>query len=113
VRRSRRRTGSLRSSAKAGAADPDRTQVPQTLELGQLLPDLLGSAAADYPPRLAAIALTAWTSLLGYLVAEIFGSLPRLVSDTDPLYRAHLRTVMLGMGFDPALVDAADHPHDG
>jgi hypothetical protein len=50
--------------------------------------------------------------VLGYLVAEIFGSLPRLVGDTEQLYRAHLRTVMLGMGFDPTRIDAADAPHD-
>jgi hypothetical protein len=37
------------------------------------------------------------------LTLEIFGSLTRLISDTDELYRAHVHTVMLGMGFDPDL----------
>ncbi len=101
------------AAVQAGAADPDHTQVPPTLEVGQLLRDLLDQAPAGYPPRLAGIALNAWACVLGYLVAEIFGSLSRLVSDTEQLYRAHLRTVMLGMGFDPALVDAADAPHGG
>ncbi len=100
------------AAVQAGAADPDRTQVPPTLELGQLLRVLLDEAAPGYPPRLAGIALTAWASVLGYLVVEIFGSLPRLVGDTEQLYRAHLRTVMLGMGFDPTRIDAADAPHD-
>jgi hypothetical protein len=68
---------------------------------------LLGDTAPDYPARLAGIALNAYASVLGYLVAEVFGSLPRLVPDSDQLYQAHLRTVMLGMGFDPALVSAA------
>ncbi len=96
------------AAARAGAADPDRTQVPQDIEAGELLRDLLAEATPDYPPRLAAIVLNAWASLLGYLAAEIFGSLSRLVSDTDQLYVAHVHTVMLGMGFDPARIDAAD-----
>jgi len=61
----------------------------------------------------ATIALNAWASMLGYLEAEIFGSLSRLVGDSDQLYRAHLRTVMLGMGFDPVLVDRADSRQGG
>jgi len=92
------------AAAAVGAADPGRTRVPETLTAGELLPALLGDAAPGYPPQLAGIVLSAYASLLGYLVAEIFGSLPRLVDDTDRLYRAHVRTVMLGMGFDPALV---------
>ena len=106
------------AAVHAGAADLNRTQLPPTLELevGELLRTLLGEAvgdtvgdtAADYPTRLTGIALNAYASVLGYLVAEIFGSLPRLIADTDRLYQAHVRTVMLGMGFDPALLDAID-----
>ena len=96
------------AAVEAGAADPDRTQLPQTLEVGELLETLLREGAPDYPPRLAGIALTAWASVLGYLVAEIFGSLPRLIADTDQLFCAHVRTVMLGMGFDPARIHAVD-----
>ncbi len=94
----------------AGHADPDRTQVPQDFEVSEFLRNLLADAAPDYPPRLAGIALGAYASVLGYLVAEVFGSLARLVADSDQLYRAHLRTVMLGMGFQPALIEAADAP---
>jgi AcrR family transcriptional regulator len=107
------------AAVQAGAANPDRTQLPASLNLqvGELLHSLLGQAvdqaagnptgdagdpAAGYPPRLAAIALNAYASLLGYLVAELFGSLTRLITDTDPLFDAHVRTVMLGMGFNPA-----------
>jgi AcrR family transcriptional regulator len=100
------------AAVQAGAADPDRTQIPATLHTGPLLPDLLADVAADYPPRLAGIALTAYTSLLGHLVAEIFGSLTQLIPDTDRLYQAHARTVMLGMGFDSALVEAAASQRD-
>jgi AcrR family transcriptional regulator len=99
--------GVYAAAVQAGAADPDRTQVPPTLQTGAFLERLLGDAAPDYPARLAGIALNAYASVLGYLVAEVFGSLPRLVPDSDQLYQAHLRTVMLGMGFDPALVSAA------
>jgi AcrR family transcriptional regulator len=95
------------AAVTAGAADPDRTQVPRELGATQFLRNLLADAAPDYPPRLAGIALTAYASVLGYLVAEGFGSLARLVTDSEQLYRAHLRTVMLGMGFDPNLVEAA------
>jgi len=113
--------GVFAAAVQAGTADPNSTPVPQTLELGELLHDLLDRNAAagvtdatgpDYPPQLAAIALTAWAAVLGYLVAEIFGSLPRLVTDTDQLFRAHVRTVMLGMGFDPTLVNAVE-PEQG
>ncbi len=92
----------------AGAADPDRTQVPPTLEIGDLLRDLLDADPPDYPPRLAGIALTAWASVLGFLITQIFGSLTRLVTDTDTLFQAHVRTVMTGMGFQPTLIPTGD-----
>jgi hypothetical protein len=69
--------------------------------------DLAGEGGAGLPPRLAGIALTAWASVLGYLILEVFGSLTLLITDTDELYRAHVHTVMLGMGFDPDLTSAA------
>ena len=92
----------------AGATDPDRTQVPNSLEVGELLRHLLDADAPGYPPRLAGIALTAWASVLGFLVTEIFGSLTRLVTDTDQLFRAHVHTVMAGMGFQPTLIPTGD-----
>lgn len=99
--------GVYAAAAQAGAAAPSRTQVPDTLAAGQLLQDLLGEPGASLPPRLAGIALSAWASVLGYLTLEIFGSLTRLISDTDELYRAHVHTVMLGMGFAPGLTSTA------
>jgi AcrR family transcriptional regulator len=90
------------AGVSAGAADPERSHVPPTIQAGDLLPALL--AGNDFPPRLVAITLAAYTSLLGYLTIEIFGSLTRLVADPTQLYDAHVRTVMLGMGFDPTLV---------
>jgi len=94
------------AAVRAGAADPGRTQVPPCIQPGELLAVLIGDSVSDCPPQQAAIALSAWVSLLGHLVGEIFGSLDHLVADTDHLYRAHVRTVMLGMGFDPSHVDA-------
>ena len=91
------------AAVQAGAADPGRTEVPADLKTGALWAALAGHKAADREPALAGIVLTAWASLLGYLVTEIFGSLNALISDTDTLYRAHVRTVTLGMGFQPAL----------
>jgi len=99
--------GVYAAAARAGAADPGRTQIPGTLAAGQLMQDLAGEGGADLPPRLAGIALNAWASVLGYLGLEIFGSLTRLITDTDELYRAHVHTVMLGMGFDPGLTSTA------
>jgi len=96
------------AAVETGAADPNHTQVPPTTQTGKLLRDLLGEAAAGYPAQLAGIVINALASLRGYLMAEIFGRLPHLIADVDQLFRAHLRTVMLGMGFDPAHVDAAD-----
>jgi AcrR family transcriptional regulator len=90
------------AAVSAGAADPEGSEVPHTIQQGELLPTLL--ADTDAPPRLAAITLAAYASLLGFLNAEIFGSLTRLVADTTQLYVAHVRTIMLGMGFDPARV---------
>jgi hypothetical protein len=91
---------------QAGAADPDRSHLPADLEPGPLWQAILADRASLYEPRLAGIILTAWASVLGYLVAEIFGSLTRLVNDTDRLYATHVRTLTLGMGFDPDLVEA-------
>jgi AcrR family transcriptional regulator len=98
------------AAVEAGAAEPDRTQVPPALEVGELWLTLIAGRTSSGEARLAGIALSAWASLLGYLVAEIFGSLHGLIEDTDNLYRAHVRTVMLGMGFDPALVELCADP---
>ena len=90
------------AAVRAGAADPGRAQIPASLNTGALWAALAGENTLAREPALAAIFLTAWASLLGYLVAEIFGSLTQLISDTDTLYQAHVRTVMLGMGFRPS-----------
>jgi AcrR family transcriptional regulator len=91
------------AAVAAGAADPARTQMPPDLPAGVLLQDLLGRGRLSGASHLAAITISAWASILGYLVAEIFGSLPQLITDPGRLWDAHLRTVMLGMGFAPAL----------
>jgi AcrR family transcriptional regulator len=93
------------AAVQAGAADPGRAQVPIGLKTGDLWAALAGDSAPAGEPALAGIVLTAWASLLGYLVTEIFGSLTALISDTDALYQAHVRAVTLGMGFQPALTE--------
>ena len=92
------------AAVAAGAADPARSQVPQSMGMGPLLPTLLGDRAAAYEPRLTAIVLGAWAAMAGYLATEIFGSLAYLVTDTAALYHAHIRSEMLAMGYDPELV---------
>lgn len=52
----------------------------------------------------AAAELSAWTSIRGYLTTEVFGSLHQLTADPCRRYRAHICTVMAGMGYDPALI---------
>lgn len=100
--------GVLADAVQAGAADPSRSQIPADLQTGPLWSSLLAGRSPIHEPRLAAIILTAWASVLGYLVAENFGSLTRLIDDTDRLYDAHVRTLMLGMGFEPHLVEGTN-----
>src|SRR6266571_4990814 len=99
--------GVYAAAVQAGAADPDRSAIPAGIQTGPLWASVLAGQAHDYEPRLAGIILTAWASVLGYLSAEIFGSLTALVADTGLLYRAHIRAVMTGMGYDPGLAGAA------
>jgi AcrR family transcriptional regulator len=94
------------AAVTAGAADPTRSQVPDTMGTGPLLPALLGDQAAAYEPRLAAIVLGARAAMAGYIASEIFGSLTQLVTDTTALYHAHIRSEMLAMGYHPQLVAA-------
>ena len=91
------------AAVQAGAADTAWAQVPSGLRTGALWDALAGDIAAASEPVLAGVVLSAWASLLGFLVAEIFGSLTELITDTGLLYQAHVRTVMLGMGYQPAL----------
>jgi AcrR family transcriptional regulator len=93
--------GVYAAAVEAGDADPDRTLVAPAADVGDLMRDL----APAYPPRLALIVLNAWASLHGYVALECLGGLTRLAQDTSGLFEAHVGTVMLGMGFDPALVD--------
>jgi len=101
------------AAVAAGAADPARTQIPSYLPAGALLHDLLGRGQLSGASHLAAIAITAWASILGYLTAEIFGSLHQLITDPARLWDAHLRTVMLGMGFSPALTSPREDQPSG
>jgi AcrR family transcriptional regulator len=93
------------AAVTAGAADPGRTRVPADLPYGPLLQDLLDRSRLSPASRVAAIMANAWASVRGYLAMEIFGSLTQNFPDTDTLYRAHVSTIMAGMGFDPDLID--------
>jgi AcrR family transcriptional regulator len=105
--------GVYAAAVAAGAADPGRSAVPADLETAPLWDALLAGQAQAWEPRLAGIILTAWASVIGYLSAEIFGSLTSLVADTGTLYRAHLRGVMAAMGYDPACTQAATQQPGG
>ncbi len=93
------------AAVNAGAADPARAHIPADLETGALWRTLAGDIGVADQPQIAGIVISAWAALLGFLVAEIFGSLTQLITGTDLLYQAHVRTVMLGMGYQPALID--------
>ncbi len=84
-----------------GAADPARTPVPANLTASPALTGLLGESMATVDPQVLGVVLNARASMMGYLIAEIFGRLSDLIAGPDDLYRAHLRTIMLGMGFAP------------
>ena len=75
---------------------------------------ILGDQAQANEQRLAGIILTAWASIIGYLSAEIFGSLTSLVAEPGTLYRAHIHAVMASMGYLSRLAEAATQPggHD-
>ncbi|MBF6357707.1 TetR/AcrR family transcriptional regulator [Nocardia higoensis] len=102
------------AAVDAGAADLDRCIVPDTVEPGELGVYLLTAhpsgtpigMAADRLARMAAVGLNAWASILGFLTSEQFGNLPRLITNVDDLYDAHLRTVMRDMGFQPEVIEA-------
>ncbi|WP_280385759.1 TetR/AcrR family transcriptional regulator [Nocardia wallacei] len=80
-----------------GDADPAATAVP-ALPAGPLLTAMLDGAELPDSP-VPGIILNAWASILGFISAEIFGSLRNLVPDTDALFDAHVTTVMRGMGY--------------
>jgi AcrR family transcriptional regulator len=90
------------AAVAAGAADPGRTQMPADPPTGPLLRDLLSRTGYAPSAQVAAIVITAWASVRGYLGLEIFGSLTQNFPDTDILYQAHIRTIMTGMGFREA-----------
>jgi len=86
---------------------PGQAQIPAGLQTAALWQALLGDRAPGRDPALAAIVLSAWVSLLGFLIAEIFGSLTQLITDTGLLYQAHVRAITLGMGYRPEDVQQA------
>jgi hypothetical protein len=83
-------------------ADPGRTQIPPDLPVGPLLHDLASRVGLAPSSQVVAIVASASASVRGFLSMEIFGSLRQSIPDTDRLYRAHVRTIMTGMGFIPA-----------
>lgn len=101
------------AAVDTGVADPKRCQIPDSVEPGDLgayllaLQDTSVTEQVDRQQllRIVAVGLNAWASILGFLVSEQFGNLPRLISNVDALYDAHLRTVLSGMGIDTASID--------
>lgn len=85
------------AAVESGEADPAVTGVP-AVAAGPLLISLSDASSVPDSP-VTAIVLNAWASILGFIAAEAFGSLDRLVADGDLLFEAHVRTVMRGMGF--------------
>lgn len=87
------------AAVAAEQASPARTAIRPT-DPGPLLIAMLGpGSASSLDPALTGIVLTAWASIIGFLVGEIFGSLGELVADPGALFEDHLSTIMRGMGF--------------
>ncbi|MFI6866737.1 TetR/AcrR family transcriptional regulator [Nocardia sp. NPDC050406] len=78
----------------AQVADPAATDVP-ALSAGPLL---MGDEAMPDTP-IPGVLINAWASILGFIAAEVFGSLRHLINDVDALYDSHITTVMRGMGY--------------
>ena len=96
----------------AGDADPAATDVPP-LAAGPMLKYLTGNSIPE--TAITGIVLNAWTSILGFISGEVFGSLSPLISDTATLFDAHVTTVMRGMGFHQPdthinVNNVAEHP---
>src|SRR5260370_493939 len=115
TRRARQRaatTGEIKALARRQLAE----QGPRGLSLRAIARQMGTAPSAPYryfPSQshlITELCARADRSLLGSLVTEIFGSMTALISDTDMLYHAHVRTVTLGIGFQPALLNhlAAD-----
>lgn len=102
-----------RAALETGAADLSRCFLPASTQPGELGAyqltmlgvDPLADPTADPYLQQTALALNAWASILGFLTSELFGSLTRIVADVDDLYAAHLRTVMLGLGFSREIIE--------
>ncbi|MVU81935.1 TetR family transcriptional regulator [Nocardia sp. ET3-3] len=88
------------SAIAAGIADPARSDVPP-LAAGPTLVAIYGAGELPDSP-VPGIVVNAWSSILGFVAAEVFGSLCTLVADPDRLFEAHVTTVMRGMGFQLA-----------
>ncbi|AYF76890.1 TetR/AcrR family transcriptional regulator [Nocardia yunnanensis] len=89
------------SAIAAGAADPARSDVPP-LAAGPLLVSMVADTELSDSP-VPGVIINAWSSILGFLASEIFGSLRALVADPDTLFEAHVTTVMRGMGYEAVL----------
>jgi hypothetical protein len=81
-----------RAGVQAGATHPERSEFPADMtadiDTGPPWRGDPGRGGVRARTLLAGVTLTAWTSVVGYLVAEIFGSLTSLIDDTDlPLQR--------------------------
>ncbi|ERG69204.1 hypothetical protein HMPREF9336_04348 [Segniliparus rugosus ATCC BAA-974] len=84
---------------REGSADTDGCFSPVDPVPGELGAYFLFGQGGAQGLRRAAIAVNGFCSVLGFLVGEVFGSASRLIGSVDELYAAHLRTVMVGMGF--------------
>ncbi len=101
------------AALESGSADlstcflPDSTRPGKlgAYQLAALGADPLADPATDRYLQMSAVALNAWASILGFLTTELFGSLTRLVDNVDDLYCAHLRTLLLGMGFSREIIE--------
>ncbi|WP_433654724.1 TetR/AcrR family transcriptional regulator [Nocardia sp. CA-128927] len=106
--------GVYATAVLTGAADLRRCFIPEPVQFGELGRYLLSMSGSEtitdsdtqQLSKVAAVGNNAWASILGFLITELWGNLPRLITNVDDLYHAHLCTVMVGMGFDPDTIPA-------
>lgn len=70
-----------------------------------------GPEAALGPVLLAAVAHSAWVSVLGFISSELWTPIPHLIADTDSLYDAHLHMVLRGHGFQQSQIPGGQGGH--
>jgi AcrR family transcriptional regulator len=92
------------AAVRAGVAEPDLTQGQADAEIGPMLQYFIDHTEPRCPPVLATLTVNQLGASLGLIAWETFGALPKLIVDPGAYYGAHVRSGMIGLGFDRGAV---------